>query len=153
MSTPNDSNQVITTMIYRYCELFDTGQFDEWVQLFVRGRWNGGPPGPERLRRLLDKMVILYEGRPGTQHLTTNLLIEVDEEAGNATASSYVTVLQQTPTTPMRPIFGGRYKDQFERADGQWEWRDRTIIADLTGDLSQHLRGPGPGMNSTPTAR
>lgn len=48
--------------------------------------------------------------------------------------------VQAAPNFPMQPVFGGRYKDRFERVDGVWVWRERKVISDLRGDTSRHVR-------------
>ncbi|MFJ8439274.1 nuclear transport factor 2 family protein [Kitasatospora griseola] len=73
----------------------------------------------------------------------TNLAVEVDEEAGTATARSYVTVFQSLPELPLQPVVCGRYQDRFERRDGQWRFTERRFRATLVGDVSRHLRGSG----------
>jgi hypothetical protein len=69
----------------------------------------------------------------------TNPIVEVDEDAGTGTARSYFTVLQQVDDLPLQPVIAGRYRDEFERADGGWRFTHRHMICDLFGDLSHHL--------------
>jgi hypothetical protein len=49
-------------------------------------------------------------------------------------------VYQATPQLPLQCVIAGRYHDVLEKVDGAWRFRDRYIIGDLLGDLSQHLR-------------
>jgi hypothetical protein len=78
--------------------------------------------------------------------LTTNLIVDVDEDAGTATAQSYITALQALPDFPLQPIFVGRYRDRFTRVGNGWRWIRREVIADLYGDASHHVRSPAsPG--------
>ena len=83
------------------------------------------------------------DGTPRTKHVTTNPIIEVDEDAGTAICRSYYTVLQQTEESPLQTIVAGRYHDRFERVDGRWRfsYRDLTLI-DMVGDVSRHLTHP-----------
>jgi SnoaL-like domain len=69
----------------------------------------------------------------------TNVVLDVDEERGHATARSSYLVLQQVGTGPLQPIITGRYHDSFERRDGRWGFSERCFFVDLVGDLSQHL--------------
>jgi hypothetical protein len=46
-----DSAEQITALVYRYCELFDTGQFDEFAAQFRHGWWHGAEPGAATARR------------------------------------------------------------------------------------------------------
>ena len=83
--------------------------------------------------------------------MTTNPIIEIDEDAGTAScgwghlplAGDYYTVLQQTDELPLQTIVTGRYHDRFERVGGQWRfsYRDLTLI-DTVGDVSHHLTYP-----------
>ena len=137
-----DSVQQITALVYRYCELFDTGQLDEFAAQFEHGQWHRAAPGAAAARRWIDDHVLLYDGLPRTKHVTTNLTLQVDEDAGSAVASSYITVLQAVPGFPLQPIFAGRYRDRFDRVDGHWRWARREVIGDLYGDVSHHVRAP-----------
>ena len=61
-----------------------------------------------RVEKVLRDSVILYEdGTPRTQHATTNIAVHVDEEAGAAAVSSYVTVFQALPTFRSRRLRQG----------------------------------------------
>jgi hypothetical protein len=85
--------------------------------------------------------VILYEdGTPRTQHVTTNVVVDVDEPAGTATARSRVTVFQAVPGLPLQPIAAGRYRDRFQRHDRRWRFAERRTDVHLVGDVSHHLR-------------
>jgi hypothetical protein len=68
--------------------------------------------------------------------------IEADEEAGTAVSRAYFTVLQALPDLALQPIVSGRYRDRFERFDGQWPFTERRVLVDLVGDVSHHLRHP-----------
>ncbi|GAA1501661.1 nuclear transport factor 2 family protein [Nocardioides humi] len=85
-------------------------------------------------------LVRLYDdGTPRTRHITTNVTIEVDAEAGTATGAASYTVFQATDALPLQAIIVGRYRDTFRRIDGAWWFASRTMAADLSGDLSRHL--------------
>ncbi len=143
-----DSAQQITVVINRYCELFDTGQLDAFAAQFEHGQWHRAGPGAEATRQWIDGHVLLHDGLPATKHLTTNLVVAVDEEAGTATARSYITVLQALPDFPLQPIFAGRYRDSFTRVGDQWRWVRREVIADLYGNVSHHVRSPAPSSGT-----
>lgn len=90
---------------------------------------------------MFEKTVITYgDGTPKTKHVTTNMLIEIDEGSGSATARSYFTVLQALPDLPLQTIAAGRYADRFDVVDGRWRCADRQVTIDLLGDVSRHLR-------------
>jgi hypothetical protein len=71
-------------------------------------------------------------------------LVDTDDQAGTATARSYVTVFQARPGLTLQPIMSGRYHDRFQRRDGCWRFTERRVLIDLTGDLTGHLRQAGP---------
>jgi hypothetical protein len=96
--------------------------------------------GAAAITAMLTDTVIRYEdGTPRTQHVTTNLAIDV--EGDTAVATSYVTVLQAVPGVhPLGPIASGRYRDTFTVHDGQWRSSERRVVMPLIGDLRHHLR-------------
>ena len=72
--------------------------------------------------------------------MTTNLILDIDDEAGTASARSYWTVLQAVPGLPLQPILAGRYHDRFERPTaGGWRFVERRYLVDLVGDVSHHM--------------
>jgi hypothetical protein len=82
--------------------------------------------------------VTLYEGKPKTKHVLSNVQIDVADSGDEARAQSYIIVFQALPDFPMQPIFGGHYFDRFEKKDGIWRFVSREISPDLIGDLSRH---------------
>ncbi|MEV5709034.1 nuclear transport factor 2 family protein [Actinoallomurus sp. NPDC052274] len=141
---PPPSHRAIENLIARYAELVDDGDFAGLDALFAGATFVGSAApvsGRGEVEKMFRETVIVYDdGTPRTQHVTTNLAIEVDEEAGTATARSYVTVLQALPDLPLRPIAAGRYQDRFERRDDQWRFLERRVRITLVGDVSRHLR-------------
>ena len=100
--------------------------------------------------------MVYDDGTPRTKHVTTNLAIDVDEEAGTAVSRSYFTVLQALPDMALQPIVSGRYYDRFERHEGQWRFVERRVQTDLVGDVSRHLRRsprPEASPDSNPRSR
>jgi 3-phenylpropionate/cinnamic acid dioxygenase small subunit len=134
----------IANLIARYAFVTDDGDFDALGELFARGSLalNGGDPvRGAAVTALANRVLHTYEdGTPRTRHVTTNLLIDVDEEAGTATSRSYFTVLQSLPAFPLQPIAAGHYEDRFTRVDGSWHFAERIVSTDFTGDTSHHVR-------------
>jgi hypothetical protein len=89
--------------------------------------------------------VILYDGRPSTKHVLSNVTITLGRDGRSASSRCYFTVMQARPDFPLQPILCGRYHDAFDRVDGEWRYADRLILPDLVGDLSRHMR-PGTGL-------
>jgi 3-phenylpropionate/cinnamic acid dioxygenase small subunit len=137
----------IANLLYRYAECIDTGDLEGAAELFEHARIRVGAEETIDAARLLGiwkSLILLHpDGTPRTKHVTTNPIIEVDEEAGTANCRSYYTVLQQTDELGLQPIVTGRYHDSFERVDGRWRfsYRDLTLI-DMVGDVSRHLAYP-----------
>ena len=141
----------ITNLLYRYAECIDAGDLAGAAALFEHARIRIGGPGTKqdtidaaRLLVIWKSLIVLHpDGTPRTKHVTTNPIIEIDEDAGTANCRSYYTVLQQTDEFPLQAIVTGRYHDRFQRVDGRWRfsYRDLTLI-DMVGDVSRHLRYP-----------
>ena len=135
----------IANLVFRYAELIDSGDYDGIGALFADAVI--GADGSTVEWRGADAITEMYvngtrryeDGTPRSKHVTTNLIIDVDDDRAHATCRSYYTVLQQTDELPLQPIIAGRYHDEFERVDDQWRFARRTMFVDLVGDLSQHL--------------
>ncbi|MGZ4681370.1 MAG: nuclear transport factor 2 family protein [Acidimicrobiales bacterium] len=138
------SDRAIENLVYAYAERIDAGDLAGVGELFRNGRIQAAPgvvfEGTEQVKGLYDSATRLYEdGTPRTRHVTTNVTVEVDDDAGTASARSYYTVFQQTDELPLQPIIAGHYHDTFHRVDGEWCFDTREMFVDLTGDLSHHL--------------
>ena len=146
----SDAAQQIQNLVHRYAELIDLGDFDGLGHLLSEAEVGsadspGSLTGHDAVVAMFTSTTRRYpDGTPRTKHVTTNLIIEVDEEAGAATCRSYFTVLQQVPDLPLQPVIAGRYRDCFAREDGVWRFSERRFLIDLVGDLSQHLLGGIP---------
>lgn len=143
-----NSTHEITNLLYLYAERIDAGDLDGVAELFRHGRIRPGADVPDdacvvgrdAVRRMYGAATRLYEdGTPKTRHVTTNVILEVDDDAGTAATRSSYTVFQRTEALPLQPIIVGRYHDTFQRIDGHWWFDTRVILIDLVGDLSQHL--------------
>jgi 3-phenylpropionate/cinnamic acid dioxygenase small subunit len=138
------STRSIENLIARYAELVDAGDFPGLGELFDGAVFGGSGDavvrGREPVEKLFGAMVRVYEdGTPRTKHVTTNIRIELDDEAGTAVSHSYVTVFQALPDMALQPIVAGRYRDVFERRQGIWGFVERRFTTDLVGDVSRHL--------------
>ena len=139
------SHWAIQNLIATYAELVDDGDFAGLGSLLADASFTGsGEPvrGAQAIEQMFRDVLIVYEGgTPRTKHITTNVAIEVDEQAGRAAARSYFSVLQALPGLALQPIASGRYQDRFECSDQQWRFVERRVRVDLVGDASRHLRG------------
>lgn len=143
-----DSARMIENLLYLYAERIDAGDLGGIADLFEHGRVCAVPDAPpeatfegtEGVRRMYDAATRLYgDGTPKTHHITSNAIIEVDDEAGTASSRSYYTVTQATSELPLQIIITGRYHDTFQRIDGEWWFDTRIMFVDQMGDLSHHL--------------
>ena len=139
-----DNAREVENLIYAYAERIDAGDLDGVAELFRHGRIEAAPgimiEGTVEVRKLYEGSTRLHDdGTPRTRHVTTNVAVEVDDDAGTATSRAYYTVFQQTEVLPLQPIIAGHYHDTFHRVDGQWWFDTRSMFVDLKGDLSQHL--------------
>ncbi len=144
---PDSADDVrrLTAIMFGYCELFDTGEFDAFAALFERGEWHRAGPGAPAARQWIADNIYLYDATPRTKHVTTNVIVDVAADGATATAGSYVTIFQALPDLPLQPIFSGRYGDRFARDADGWYFTRREVFGDLYGDLSKHVkssRGP-----------
>ncbi len=139
-----DSAREIENLVYAYAERIDAGDLAGLAELFRNGRIEAAPgimiEGAEEVQRLYETTTRLHEdGTPRTRHVTTNVAVEVDDDAGTASSRAYYTVFQQTDALPLQPIIAGHYHDTFHQVDGRWCFDTRTMFVDLKGDLSHHL--------------
>jgi hypothetical protein len=140
----SNAKAAILKLMNQYTYLIDGGYTEGFAGLFehasfhVIGDPGGVLNGKQEVLGLL-KNVTMYDGKPHTKHVMTNVQIDVDDSANSATAQSYVTVFQALPPDfPLQAIFIGHYHDVFEQSGGQWRFRSREISPDLIGDLSRH---------------
>ncbi len=134
-----DDRGAIENLVYRYTHLLDNGDWDAFGDLFVEGEWvlpSTDFGHDETLRGAevtawMHAHIHRYEdGTPKTNHITTNVHVEVDPASGTAEGSSYLTVFQAVPPDfPLQAIFCGRYRDTFVRGANGWRFGRRTIVA------------------------
>jgi 3-phenylpropionate/cinnamic acid dioxygenase small subunit len=144
----------IENLIYHYAELIDDGNLEEVAELFRSAEiastvHSVRRQGFDEVLQMYKSSCRIYEttGTPLTKHLTTNVIIELDEGGKTASARSYYTVIQATDSLPLQPIICGRYKDRFRRVDTQWRFTSREMFVDLIGDCSAHLLHDSSGLS------
>jgi len=135
----------VANLVYRYAELIDNGDFAGIGELFADATIETGEGvvyrGRDEIREMYEQWTRRYpdNGTPHTRHVTTNPILEVDEEAGTATCRSYVVVFQSTDQITLQPVITNRYHDTFRRVGDMWQFEHRLMIDFYSGDLSQHL--------------
>jgi 3-phenylpropionate/cinnamic acid dioxygenase small subunit len=145
-----DDRTELANLIAHYAELIDSGDFEGMAELLADA---GIGEGDGSLLRGRDVLAALFtattrryeDGTPKTKHVTTNLILEIDGEAGTASTRSYWMVLQAVEGLPLQPILAGRYHDRFERPAGTWRFAERRYFIDLVGDVSRHMLSRRPG--------
>ena len=141
----SESAVAITNLLYRYCELMDSGALGEAAALFRHARIKvAGLDGEAELLEVWRRYVRIYPcGTPRTKHIVSNPIIEIDAQANRAEVRSYYSVYQATGDLPLQLIAAGRYYDEFERVEGVWRfsYRDYSML-DLKGNLEHHLKLP-----------
>lgn len=140
----NSAKESILELMNQYCYRIDTGDLQGFADLFIHGTWlvrgdvSGGDTGSAEVMETLSN-ILLYDGKPNTKHVMSNIQIEVNPDGQSATAQCYITVNQAVPPDfPLQPIFIGHYYDSFNCVDGNWHFTLRDISPDLAGDLSRH---------------
>ena len=140
-----ESHHDITTLLYTYTEYIDAADFDAIGELFEHGKittrgWRARPRGVTRSgTSTRTRTRCTRTARCAPRHLCTNVIVDIDESAGTATARSSFLVLQATKELPLQPIVAGRYRDRFERAAGKWRFAEREMSVEQVGDVREHL--------------
>lgn len=143
----------IQNLIHAYAYCLDGGRLDDLGELFAHAdvHFEGTPApvrsDPQAVTKMFTDFLRLYDGRPRTRHVISNVVIEFDSVT-EARATSYVVVFQQTEKLPLQPIITGDYADRFVKLDGKWRFAERYIRNDLFGNLSAHGKhafGPEQG--------
>lgn len=138
------ADRAIQNLIARYAFLVDDGDFTGLGALLDDAEFRLGPTsvrGRTEVEALAHAALQTYgDGTPRTRHVTTNIVLDVDEQLGTATSRSYFTVFQQTEGFVLQPIACGRYRDRFERHGECWRFASREVSTDLVGDVSHHRR-------------
>lgn len=140
-----EDSRHIENLIYLYAERIDHGDLEGIAELFRDAEIYS--PAHDVTRTGYDEVLEMYRlscrlhdtGTPLTRHLTTNVIIDVDDDGLSASARSYYTVIQATDSLPLQPIISGRYRDLFRKRENRWQFARREMIVDLLGDCSEHL--------------
>jgi len=152
------ARQVIEEIMHRYAYCVDTADIETLANIFAAGALvsqdGKETRGPKAIAELFSKTIIFYDQdgnkvpytrkqcTPLTKHVTTNLIMEFNNEITAADVKSYFTVYQTIDgANPI--IAGGRYEDRFEHDPYGWHLIERRILLDNLGDMSHHLKRAG----------
>ena len=141
-----NNERAILNLIAQYTHYVDQAQFDKLGDLFAKGTLItafNSPKGKEALVKHMENNLQVYpDGTLRTNHVTTNIVLNIDETAGTATAQSYLTLFQANPDNnfPLQAILTGTYHDKFAFADNEWYFLSRELVVGLVGDISNHAK-------------
>jgi len=90
-----------------------------------------------------------WTGAPHMHHWMANPLVEIDLEAGTATASTALDCLS-TFTDAGTSHIGGRYRDTFVRVDGRWVISERTLDVQFVTPMPDWKPAEGSEAESVP---
>ena len=148
MATQCDSC-AIKNLIYQYADNIDRGDLRAVAAMFSRGRIVAADSeghenefvGEEAVHGLMSAFTRLYpdNGTPHTKHMTTNVMVELDDSGRGASAQAYCIVFQALADFPLQPVIAVRYQDRFEKTGQRWHFTRRRMETELLGDLSRHL--------------
>jgi len=150
----NCDSCAIKNLIYLYAQHIDNGDFDSVATMFDGGRIIAvdalgrevSIEGSAAVLALYQSFTRIYpdNNTPHTLHLTSNVVVEVEDTGTRACATSIALVFQAVEDFPLQPVIGVRYSDIFTRESAGWRFEQRRIETRLSGDLSRHLlRQPG----------
>jgi len=91
----SDDRAQIENLMARYCRTYDEGNFEAYAALFRHGDISGlaeSTSGDAEGAEFHYRNCHLYDGKPNTRHLITNIHIEIDSSGTSAAAQSYVTI-------------------------------------------------------------
>jgi 3-phenylpropionate/cinnamic acid dioxygenase small subunit len=129
----------IEDLLVAYAHTIDSGDLAGFAELFRHGMWLGREGYDEVLTWLRDN-VILYDGDTWTQHLVSNIRLDLGSNPDQVSALSCIAVVQQPPGEALRAVRVNTYQDTFVRAEGSWRFETRTVVRRMMGDDSGHLR-------------
>src|SRR5262245_56261912 len=112
MSADAAAHLEIERLIHEYAHRFDAADLDGFAELFANGTLvltHIAPPatGAEAVRATMEQLVIMYDGSPLTNHIMNNVIIDVAPGGTEATACSYVQILQATRDFPLQILATG----------------------------------------------
>jgi ketosteroid isomerase-like protein len=122
------SERAIENLISSYAFLNDDADIAGLGELFADAVFTldeTSARGREQIEQRARSIIqVNDDGTSQTRHTITNLIIEVDEEAGTANGRAYWTVFQSARGLPQEPVLAGRYRNRFERHDGTWRFTE-----------------------------
>ena len=139
----------IVQQIYRMGYFLEDGDFDGVAELLKDATFGADIIGRKVFRGRDEigdqyrRTNVTYPGQGrATKEVYSNVLVDIDLEAGTARSTTNYTVAQQPPGQPFGLLVAGRYEDEWQRVAGRWQWSDRYIKVQFRNDLARHMH-PG----------
>ena len=141
------ARELIERLLYEYSASVDGGDFATTADLFgetgLYGMVGAGAAcGSQQVLQVLAGNVRLYDGRPRTRHIVTNIVVDLAPDELSATVRSYIHMIHQPPDGLLAPLVAGTYHDRVHYVNGRWLFAERRMHIELAGDLSTHLFRP-----------
>jgi hypothetical protein len=141
----------ITDLVYRLGACLDEGRFDDLRHLVVEDASVRGPGGQAEGREAL--IAQAHRNHPSDQrfqHVTTNILVDLDDDGAEVRANLVVTIAtpDETPTDapapPPRCTIGELYRFELVRTAAGWRFsRIEIVPLWLSGTLPIVSRAEG----------
>jgi SnoaL-like domain len=114
--------------------------------------------GRQEIREQYERTNVTYPDRGrATKEIYSNILVDIDLEAGRARSVTSYTVAQQPPGESFGLLVAGRYEDEWQRVGTAWRWADRYIRVQYRNSLDRHMHADqhpwtGDGRDTTSPA-
>jgi hypothetical protein len=136
----------IEQRIYRMGYFLEDGDFDGVADLLAEATFGADIigraafRGRDEIRDQYKRTNVTYPDRGrATKEVYSNVLIDLDIEAGTAHSITSYTVAQQPPGASFELLVAGRYEDEWQLRDGAWVWVDRYLKVQFRNDLARHM--------------
>ena len=142
------AHRSIEQKIYRMGYALEDGDFELVGELLQHATFGADMigrrvfAGRDEIRGQYERTNIVYPGKGrATREMYTNVVIDIDLDAGTARSTTMYTVAQQIPDSgePFAMLVAGRYEDEWGFIDGDWHWTDRFIVVQFKNDLNRHM--------------
>jgi 3-phenylpropionate/cinnamic acid dioxygenase small subunit len=131
----------ISRQLRDYAMACDTHDWPRLAALFERGKFHfATEAGPEAVLRWGQEVV-----RPDarTQHVISTVHVDVDDEAGVASGTCYLTLFHSDHDIQL--VSACYFENEWVREDGRWWWRTHRIVPLFRGDSTRiHTRQQFP---------
>jgi ketosteroid isomerase-like protein len=131
-----EDQDAIWRLFQEYRRQLDRRDFAAYAQLFTEdGEWLGNlgtARGPAEIEQLLIRTLEGWSGESTAHlHLVDNAVVDVDVDAGRATAeSTWVYITRDFSDNPVLSLIG-HYRDVVVRTDAGWKFRRREAYLDF----------------------